>query len=84
MTVFILVNGEKCRDLDLDPTMPDVELIRDIFICYDIFEFQNPRFFFELSCLQAHRQQDRQTDRPTHTQTHVNGYSIFAVDKPKL
>ena len=33
------------RDLDLDQTMPTVELIRDIFICYNIFKFQVPRSF---------------------------------------
>ena len=27
---------------DLDRTMPNVELIRDIFICYNIFKFQVP------------------------------------------
>ena len=47
LTVCIVVNGEKfqksCCDLDLDRTMPNVELILDIFICYNVFEFQVPR-----------------------------------------
>ena len=44
--------------------------------------------FFELSCLQTHRQTDTQTDSHTHTQTdtqtHADEYSIVAVDKPQL
>ena len=31
---------EKCCDLDLDQTMPNVELIQDIFIYYNVFKFQ--------------------------------------------
>ena len=31
------------RDLDLDPTMPIIELVRDIFIYYNIFECYVPR-----------------------------------------
>ena len=66
--------SKSCCDLDLDRTMPNVELVRAIFICYKIFEFQVPRLiiFFELSCLQTHRQ------------THADEYSIVAVDKPQL
>ena len=42
--------------------MPNVELIRGIFISYNIFKLQDPRsFIFELSCLYMYRQTDRQT-----------------------
>ena len=43
LTVCIMVNGEKFQsqaDLDLNRTMPNVELIRAIFICYYMFKFQ--------------------------------------------
>ena len=39
LTVCIVVNGEKL-DLDLDRTMPNVELVRAIFIYYNMFKFQ--------------------------------------------
>ena len=42
MTVCIVVNGEKFQshtgDLDLDRTMPNVELIQAIFIYYNMFK----------------------------------------------
>ena len=75
LTVCIVVNGKKLQsqtvDLGLDRTMPNVELIRGLFISYNIFEFQD-HLFFEFWCLQTDRQTDRQTD---------NGdkYSILAV-----
>ena len=58
---------------------------------YSNFKFLD-ELFFELSCLQTHRQTDRhtdrQTDRHTHTltdtQTNADEYSIVAVDKPQL
>ena len=54
MTVCIVVNGKVSksnREIDLDWTMPNVELIRGLFISYNIFEFQDPRsFIFEVSC----------------------------------
>ena len=50
------------RDLDLDRTMPNVELIRGLFISYNIFEFQDPRPFIFLS-YRAYTQTARQTDR---------------------
>ena len=65
LTVCIVVNGKKisCRDLNLDQTIPNVELIRDIFIYYNIFKFQN-QLFFELSFLH--------TQTHTHTNTHTH------------
>ena len=46
LTVCIVVNGEKIQsrsDLDLCPTMPNIELVRDIFIYYNVFQFHVPR-----------------------------------------
>ena len=52
-------------DLDLDGTMPNVELVRAIFIYYNMFSsFKSIEpLFFELSCTQ--------TDRHTRTHTHT-------------
>ena len=65
------------RDLDLDRTMPNVELIRAISyttICSSFTSIEP--LFFELSCTQTDRQTDRHTDN--------DEYSIVAVDKPQL
>ena len=73
------------HDLDLDRTMPNVELV-ELFsyttICSS-FKSIEP-LFFELLCTQTHTQTDRRTDRHTHTHTDGNEYSIVAVDKPQL
>ena len=81
------------RDLDLDQKMPNVELIRAIFIYYNIcssFKWIEPLSY----CVHrhTHRQTDRQTDtkmdgrtdRQTDTHTDGHEYSIVAVDKPQL
>ena len=79
------------HDLDLDQTMPNVELVRAIFIYYNI-KFQVDYFL----SYRVHRQTDTQTprqtdgktprhqDAQTDTQTHADAYSIVAVDKPQL
>ena len=44
-TIYILLS-DICthkRDLDLDPTMPIIELVRDICIYYKVFQFHVPR-----------------------------------------
>ena len=52
LTICIVVNGEKngekwekssSCELYLDPTMPNVELLRGIFISYSTFKFQELR-----------------------------------------
>ena len=72
---------------DLDRTMPNVKLVRAIFICYNMFKSIEP-LFFELSCTQTHRRTDGhpdgRTDKQTDTQTDGHEYSIVAVDKPQL
>ena len=69
------------RDLDLDRTMPNVELVRAIFIYYNLFQVSSQLNHYFLS-YRVHRQ----TDRHTHTDRHTDGheYSIVAVDKPQL
>ena len=43
LTVCIVVKILKSRhDLDLGPTMPNVELVRVIFIYYKVFKFHVP------------------------------------------
>ena len=70
---------KNCRDLDLDRTMPNVELIQDTFVCYNIFEFQVPRLIIFLS-YRAHRHTHTHRDRHTHTHTHTHRN----YDKPQL
>ena len=42
--VCIVVNREKfLSPLELDPTMPIIELVQDIFIYYKVLEFYVPR-----------------------------------------
>ena len=73
--------SKTCHDLDLEQIMPNVELVRAIFIYYNISKFQvDLTIIFELSCTQTDTHQHRQTDR--HTNKHE--YSIVAVDKPQL
>ena len=49
-------------DVDLDRTMPNVELIRVIFAYYNMFKIRADFKFFELSCTHTH----------THTHTHTS------------
>ena len=64
------------RDLDLDRTMPNVELVRAIFIYYSKLKFHvNWTIIFWVIVYT-----DRQTDRHTDN----DEYSIVAVDKPQL
>ena len=56
------------RDLDLDPTMPIIELIRDIFIYYKVFEFHVARSITFWVIVQN-----------THTHTHTHRLSRVTV-----
>ena len=51
-------------DLDLDWTIPNVELIRAILVYYNMFKWIE-RLFFELSCTQTGRHTDTQTEMST-------------------
>ena len=64
------------RDLDLDRTMPNVELVRAIFIYYSMFKFHVNWTIIFLVIVYTDRQTDRHTDN--------DEYSIVAVDKPQL
>ena len=44
------------RDLDLGPTMPNIELVRVIFIYYNVFKFQVPRSISFCIIVQTHIQ----------------------------
>ena len=63
-------------ELDLDPTMPNIELDRDIFIRNNLFKFHVPRsILFELSCKNTH------THTQMHTHTDSNEYFIVVFCK---
>ena len=65
LKVCIVVNGEKfqsCHDLDLGPTMPNINLV--IFIYYNVFKFHVPRSISFRVILQKH------THKGTHTHTY--------------
>ena len=42
------------RDLDLGPTMPNIELVRVIFIYFNVFKFQVPRSISFCIIVQTH------------------------------
>ena len=71
-------------DLGLDGTKPNVELIRDIFIYYNIFKFQVPRLIIFGVIMLTDTHTHRHTHTHTHRKTHNDEYSIIAVDKPQL
>ena len=64
--VCFAVNGEKnsksCSDLDLVPTMPNIELVQDIFIYNNVLKFHVPRLITFCVIVQKH----------THTHTHTH------------
>ena len=65
-----------CSDLDLDLIMPNIELVRAIFIYYNVLKFHVPRLiFYELSC------KNTDTCKHTHTDAHTDSdeYSIGLV-----
>ena len=69
------ISKSRC-DLDLDWTMPNVELIRAILVYYNMFNLQvDWTIIFWVIVY---------TDRQTHTHTDNDEYSIVAVDKPQL
>ena len=52
-------------DLDLSPTMPNIELVRNIFIYYNVFKFHVPRSISFLVIAETH----------THSETHTHTYA---------
>ena len=73
---------EESRNLDLDWTMPKVELVRAIFIIQFVQVSSGLNHYF-LS-YRVHRQTDEQTHTQKEGQTDGHEYSIAAVDKPQL
>ena len=79
LTVCIVVNGEKFpkfhRDLDLDPTMPNIELVQHIFIYNNVFKFYVSRLVtLKISCkhTHTHTHTHARTHARTHTHTHTH------------
>ena len=70
-------NSKSSRDLDLEWTMPNVELIQGLFISYNIFKFQDARSFVFCVIVLTHRQTDRHTDTQTDRQTHGDKYRKY-------
>ena len=69
-------------DLDLDPMKLYIELVRAIFIYYNVFRFRFlDQFLFELSCKNTHTHKHRRTHTHTHTHTDSNEYPIVAFSK---
>ena len=79
LIVCIVVNGKKISkshsDLNLNLTMPIIELVRDIFITYNVFQFDVPTSRLITFLVIMHTQTDKQTDRHTHTHTHGCTYT---------
>ena len=72
-----MVNGEKFQsrgmiDLDLVPAMPNIELVRDIFIYYDVLIFHVNKSNYHAKT---------QKHRNTETHTDSDEYSIIAFCK---
>ena len=90
LTVCIAVNREIIQsrsDLGLGPTMPNIELVQDIFIYNNVFKFNVQisfldRLLFKLSCKQKpHTHRCTHTHIHTHTHTDSYEYSIVAFCK---
>ena len=77
LTVCIAINGEKFHsDLDLGPTMPNIELVRDIFIYNNVFKFHVPKSISFLSYhakTHAHKHMQTHTNTDAHTQRVILG-----------
>ena len=67
------ISKSRC-DLDLDRTMPNIELIRAISVYYYVQVSSGLNHYF--FSYRVHRQTDRHTDN--------DEYSIVAVEKPQL
>ena len=61
-------------DLDLDPTNLYIELVRNIFMYYNIFQFRVPRMISFEVIVQKHTHTHTHTP---HTHTHTHTHSII-------
>ena len=67
--------------LDLDPTTLNIELVRAIFIYYNVFQFRVAGFF--LSYL-VNTNTQTNTETRTHARTDSNEYSIVAFENATI
>ena len=67
-------NSKSCRDLDLGPAMPNIELVRDIFIYNDILKFHRSK---------TRKRGNMETQKHGNTETHTDSeeYSIVVFCK---
>ena len=66
--------SKSCCDLDLGPTMPNIELVRVIFIYYKVFKFHVPRsIFFSSYRAKTH------THGNTNTHTHTDAQTVTST-----
>ena len=66
---------KSCRDLDLDLTLLNIELVQAIFTNYNVFKFHVYRILFEFRAhthTHTHTQTHTHTPTHTHTQTHTH------------
>ena len=70
-----------CHDLDLGPAMPNIELVQDIFIYYDVLKFRIHRSITFLIITQKHKNTETQKHRNTETHTDSDKYSIVVFCK---
>ena len=68
---------------DLDPTMPNIELVRDIFLYCNVFKFHVPRLISFQVIVQKHTHTQKHTHAHTHADAHKdsNEYSPVAFCK---
>ena len=60
--------SKPCRDLDLGPTLPNIELVPVIFIYYNVFKIHVPRSISFRVIVQKHIHME------THTHTHTDAH----------
>ena len=67
------------RDLDLGLTMPNIELVRVIFIYYNVFKFQVPRSISFRVIMQKHTHMETHTHAYTHTHTQTHTKTLTST-----
>ena len=60
---------------DLGPTMPNIELVRVIFIYYNVFNFMFLDQFLYRAITHTHRNTHTHGNTHTHTHTHTHAYT---------
>ena len=63
---------KSCHDLDLGQTMPNIELVRVIFIHYNVYKFHVPRLIsFRVIVRKTHTHGNTHAHTHTHLQAHT-------------